>query len=503
MKFSVAAVSLVVTTLTSGILAHDPDARYAGNKRHLAWRRQHVTSSSTSSSASRTTVSSSHATSSISSTTSSGSTATTSSPTTVLSGSTTTPGTAVTTTTPSSTSTLDGNYIPPLSQITSGMPLQGTVNMFTTFSAGATPPVAGAPPLPSITVVPANYPALDVVPPTDSDQVKEWLNLLNGVTIPNIPTTGDGTCASNPSLVANGTSSGSCWWTCGGCTRSTDVSVCPNKGTWGVSYDDGPSPYTPHLINYLNEKSLIATFFVVGSRVISRPQMLQTEYMLGHQISVHTWSHHPLTTLTNEQIVAELGWTKKAIKDVLGVTPNTMRPPYGDIDDRVRAICKAMDLIPILWHVHLTSSGSTEFDTNDWKIPGGTATGDSSYTAFQQILSLAASLSTGFIVLEHDLYQQTVMMAIGYFLPLAFNQTSSLKLQPINECLGISLANVYEETNSNGTGTGGTGTASSHHSPTQGGQGGAADTAAPVPTKALVALFISFLMMMVGATLLG
>ena len=72
--------------------------------------------------------------------------------------------------------------------------------------------------------------------------------------------------------------------------------------------------------------------------------------MAGHEISVHTWSHsvspspwhfitypyvnlvlQPLTSLTTEQIVAELGWTRKAIKTVLGVTPTTMRPPYGDI----------------------------------------------------------------------------------------------------------------------------------------------------------------------------
>ncbi len=39
----------------------------------------------------------------------------------------------------------------------------------------------------------------------------------------------------------------------------------------------------------------------------------------------------PLTSLTTAQVVAELGWTRKAIKHVLGVTPTTMRPPYGDI----------------------------------------------------------------------------------------------------------------------------------------------------------------------------
>ena len=54
--------------------------------------------------------------------------------------------------------------------------------------------------------------------------------------------------------------------------------------------------------------------------------------MAGHQIAVHTYSHPYLTTLTNDQIIAELGWTKKIIKDVIGVTPQYMRPPYGDIE---------------------------------------------------------------------------------------------------------------------------------------------------------------------------
>lgn len=141
----------------------------------------------------------------------------------------------------------------------------------------------------------------------------------------------------------------------GGCTRDTDVTACPDPLTFGLSYDDGPSPYTPLVLDYLAVEELKASFFVVGSRVISRPEMLQLEYVAGHQISVHTWSHPPLTTLTNEQIVAELGWTMKAIKDVTGVTPNTMRPPYGDIDDRVRAICTAMGLTPIVRFASLST----------------------------------------------------------------------------------------------------------------------------------------------------
>ena len=59
---------------------------------------------------------------------------------------------------------------------------------------------------------------------------------------------------------------------------------------------------------------------------------LQREYLSGHQIAVHTWSHTALTTQTNEEIIAELGWTRKIIRDVIGVSPVYMRPPYGDIE---------------------------------------------------------------------------------------------------------------------------------------------------------------------------
>lgn len=75
-----------------------------------------------------------------------------------------------------------------------------------------------------------------------------------------------------------------------------------------------------------------------------------------------------------------------------------------------------------------TGSGDDEFDTDDWMIPGGTSNGTSSYAAFNRILDLASKLTTGFIVLEHDLYQQTVEMAIGYFLPLAKSRSFTVSL---------------------------------------------------------------------------
>ena len=123
-----------------------------------------------------------------------------------------------------------------------------------------------------------------------------------------------------------------CWWSCSGCTSGADVTVCPKALDWGLTYDDGPSYYTPQLLQYLDQVRLKATFFVVGSRGVQFPETLRLEYMSGHQIAVHTWSHPSMTTLGNEQVIAELGWSKKVIKDLTGLTPNIWRPPYGDIE---------------------------------------------------------------------------------------------------------------------------------------------------------------------------
>ncbi len=38
------------------------------------------------------------------------------------------------------------------------------------------------------------------------------------------------------------------------------------------------------LLNYLSANQLNTTFFIVGSRAISRPEILQAEYLSGHQV---------------------------------------------------------------------------------------------------------------------------------------------------------------------------------------------------------------------------
>ena len=107
----------------------------------------------------------------------------------------------------------------------------------------------------------ADWPAQDKVPDTSesplflawnaemsewpgaaSDEVQEWMQELNGFDIPSWTPTADGTCMGDPAAAAEASERG--WWTCGWTTRDTDITTCPKKFDWGVSFDDGPSPWS-------------------------------------------------------------------------------------------------------------------------------------------------------------------------------------------------------------------------------------------------------------------
>jgi len=335
--------------------------------------------------------------------------------------------------------------IPPLSSISLSMSTQPPPTFTASYRVGATGPISGAPPLPTA-LSRVGWPPSDKVPDTTSPQVKAWMKELEGANIPNIPPTKDGTCAGDAAAAAQAASRG--WWTCGGYTRSTDIVACPTKLDWGLTFDDGPSPYTPTLLKKLKDTNLKASFYVIGSRVIERPNILIDEYMSGHEIGVHTWSHASLTSLTNEQIVAELGWTRKAIKATLGVTPTTMRPPKGDIDDRVRAISLAMGMVPVLWTA--TPDGG-KFDSFDWRVASGEITGSQSYEVFQNLMKNGTTFPTGFVTLQHDLFEITVDLAVGYTLDSALSHVPKFSLQPVGQCVKFNKTNLYRETTTNTT----------------------------------------------------
>lgn len=107
-----------------------------------------------------------------------------------------------------------------------------------------------------------------------------------------------------------------------------------------------------------------------------------------------------------------------------------------------------MGLRPIIW---TRISTTATFDTGDFNINAGTISSSQVISNFNQIMGNATTIDTGFIVLEHDLFEQTVQLATGYVLPIALAHQPPFKLEPVITCLNQPMANAYIETNDNST----------------------------------------------------
>ena len=64
-------------------------------------------------------------------------------------------------------------------------------------------------------------------------------------------------------------------------------------------------------------------------------------------------------------------------------------------------------------------------------------------------MDIVPAFNSGFIVLEHDLFEQSVEIATGYILPDALAHKPPFTIQPIIECLHLPLSDAYIETNNN------------------------------------------------------
>ncbi|KAJ3223737.1 chitin deacetylase [Chytriomyces hyalinus] len=199
------------------------------------------------------------------------------------------------------------------------------------------------------------------------------------------------------------------------CADSTDVNV------WGASFDDGPSENTHVVTDYFSRKNMKATFWVIGANVPKFPQILLDTFNAGHDIGIHTWDHAQLTDLSDDDIVAELVYGARAIYEVTGKMPKFFRPPYGEIDGRVRGIASSLGLEAVTW----------SHDTLDWSYVASDSTESQVPEAFREWLQDGVTRA---ITLEHDIFEETVA-AVPASMDLLIE--AGRRIVPLSKCLGI------------------------------------------------------------------
>ncbi|MDR1291835.1 MAG: polysaccharide deacetylase family protein [Clostridiales Family XIII bacterium] len=130
-----------------------------------------------------------------------------------------------------------------------------------------------------------------------------------------------------------------------------------SKPMIALTFDDGPSQYTEHIVELLDRYDCRATFCVIGNRVGPQKGRVRAVAAQGSEVVGHSWDHKNLTSLSKKKIRRELKKTNQAIKSVTGVRPAMYRPPYGAYDEKVRKASKKLHLALLTW----------SYDTKDWK----------------------------------------------------------------------------------------------------------------------------------------
>ena len=171
-----------------------------------------------------------------------------------------------------------------------------------------------------------------------------------------------------------------------------------------LTFDDGPGqtdgsgvgPRTLELSQYLSDRNIPATFFMVGKFASDLPDVLPAVEGHGHLIANHTYDHPNLVQYRSVggDVAAQITRTDALIRNWIDAPTVFFRPPYGSWNSAVASELNG----------HLTASLS-HFGPIGWDIDGGDwdfwRNGGSPSDCAVQYLGLIQNQGRG-IILNHD-----------------------------------------------------------------------------------------------------
>jgi peptidoglycan/xylan/chitin deacetylase (PgdA/CDA1 family) len=116
-----------------------------------------------------------------------------------------------------------------------------------------------------------------------------------------------------------------------------------------LTFDDSADPARVNaFLDVLADRHVRAGFFILGPWAAAHPDVMARIRREGHWLGNHTATHPVLSRLSDDRIRQEIAH---------GVPAALLRPPYGAMSDRVRAVAAGAGYRLCLWGV----------DTNDWR----------------------------------------------------------------------------------------------------------------------------------------
>jgi peptidoglycan/xylan/chitin deacetylase (PgdA/CDA1 family) len=148
-----------------------------------------------------------------------------------------------------------------------------------------------------------------------------------------------------------------------------------------LTFDDGPWPYTPRVLDVLERRHVPATFFLIGRQVRDGAHWSRRALRDGDVVGNHTWDHGDVSG-GGAYAAEQMARTSAAIHDHLGFDTCLFRAPYNAFSGA--QIAEA-------WSQHMKTV-QYDVDPEDWTRPGA----DAIYSR------VTRDVRPGSIVLLHD-----------------------------------------------------------------------------------------------------
>ena len=126
----------------------------------------------------------------------------------------------------------------------------------------------------------------------------------------------------------------------------------PRTPAIAITFDDGPTePYTSQILDVLRACGARATFFVLGTRAETAPDVVRRAASEGHEIGNHTWDHAALPLRTPAAMRQTICRTSDLIQRITGRRPQVFRAPFGWRNPWLDGAARKEGCEPIAWTV--------------------------------------------------------------------------------------------------------------------------------------------------------
>ncbi|MDH6251316.1 peptidoglycan/xylan/chitin deacetylase (PgdA/CDA1 family) [Chryseobacterium sp. H1D6B] len=176
-----------------------------------------------------------------------------------------------------------------------------------------------------------------------------------------------------------------------------------------LTFDDGPTEFTPKFLDLLKEHQIKATFFCIGKQIEKYPETFQRIVAEGHTVGNHTYSHSNTTGfLSASKMNEEIEKCDEVILKTGNIKTNLYRPPFGVTNPNIAKAIKRTNKTSIGWNVR-----SLDTVTDDEK------------KIYKRVTT---GIKPGSIILLHDISEKTYHVLVDLLLFLEQKKYSTFTI---------------------------------------------------------------------------